>query len=244
LRNPIAKIDVDKQKTYRSGVGMLLYLVKHSRPDIANAVRELSKALDGTSIAAYKELMRVLKYVLDTKRLSLKMEPKKEKNETEWSIVAFSDSDYAGDSETRVSIAGFILYLMGVPISWKSKGQKGVTLSSSEAELVALSEAAKEVKFVFQVLQSMGIKVKLPIVVRVDNVGAIFIGTNVTVSQRSKHIDVRYHFVREYVHEGFIRIIFVRTKDNDADIFTKNLSGELHNIHASKMVGKKESGAG
>jgi hypothetical protein len=78
----------------------------------------------------------------------------------------------------------------------------------------------------------------------VDNVGAIFIGTNVTVSQRSKHIDVRYHFVREYVHEGFIRIIFVRTKDNDADIFTKNLSGELHNVHASKMVGEKESGAG
>ena len=137
--------------------------------------------------------------------------------------MAFSDSDYAGDSETRVSIAGFILYLMGVPISWKSKGQKGVTLSSSEAELVALSEAAKEVKFVFQVLQSMGIKVKLPIVVRVDNVGAIFIGTNVTVSQRSKHIDVRYHFVREYVHEGFIRIIFVWTKDKNGYFYQKSL---------------------
>jgi hypothetical protein len=244
LRNPMAKVDVDKQKIYRSGVGMLLYLVKHSRPDIANAVRELSKALDGTSDAAYKELMRVLKYVLDTKRLSLKMEPKSEKDETGWSIVAFSDSDFAGDSETRISIAGFILYLMGVPISWKSKGQKGVTLSSTEAELVALSEAAKEVKFVFQVLRSMGVKVNLPIIVRVDNIGAIFIGSNVTVSQRSKHIDVRYHFVREYVHEGFIRIIFVRTKDNDADIFTKNLSGELHDRHASKMVGEKESGKG
>ena len=80
--------------------------------------------------------------------------------------------------------------------------------------------------------------------VRVDNVGAIFIGTNVTVSQRSKHIDVRYHFVREYVYDGFIQIIFVRTKDNDADIFTKNLSGELHDRHASKMVGEKESGKG
>ena len=239
LRNPIDKVDAEKQKIYRSGVGMLLYLVKHSRPDIANAVRELSKALDGTSAAAYKELMRVLKYVMDTKHLSLKMQPKKNRDETGWSIVAFSDSDYAGDSETRISIAGFILYLLGVPISWKSKGQKGVTLSSSEAEFVALSEAAKEVKFTFQVLQSMGVRVTLPIVIRVDNVGAIFIGSNVAVSQRSKHIDVRYHFVREFVHDGFIRIIFVKTKDNDADIFTKNLPGELHDRHAVKMVGEK-----
>ena len=64
---------------------------------------------------------------------------------------------------------------MGVPISWKSKGQKGVTLSSSEAELVALSEAAQEVKFVYQVLKSMGVKVTLPIIIRVDNIGAIFL---------------------------------------------------------------------
>jgi Reverse transcriptase (RNA-dependent DNA polymerase) len=236
LRNTNAKIDEEKQKLYRSGVGMLLYLVKHSRPDIANAVRELSKALDGTSPAAYKELLRVLKYVLDTKNLSLKLQPKKEEGKTYWNIVAYSDSDFAGDNETRISIAGFILYLMGVPISWKSKGQKSVTLSSSEAEFVALSEAAKEIKFVFQVLQSMGIRVTLPIIVRVDNIGAIFIGSNVAVSQRSKHIDVRYHFVREFVHDGFLRIIFVRTKDNDADIFTKNLSGELHDRHATKMV--------
>ena len=118
---------------------MLLYLVKHSRHDIANAVRELSKALDDTSAAAYKELMRVLKYVMDTKHLSLKMQPKKNRDETGWSIVAFSDSDYAGDSETRISIAGFILYLLGFPISWKSKGQKGVTLSSSEVALLSRS---------------------------------------------------------------------------------------------------------
>jgi hypothetical protein len=105
-------------------------------------------------------------------------------------VVAFSNSNYAGDLETRISIAGFIFYPLGVPISWKSKGQKGVTLSSSKAKFVALSEAAKEVKFVFQVLRSMGVKVNLPIIVHVDNVGAIFIGRNVTVSQQSKHIDI------------------------------------------------------
>ena len=236
LRNTKSQITPEQQKIYRSGVGMLLYLVKHSRPDLANAVRELLKALDGTSAAAYKELMRILKYVIDTKELALKLEPRKT---SKWDLVAFSDSDYAGDAETRISVAGFILYLCGAPISWRSKGQKGVTLSSSEAEFVALSEAAKEVKFVYQVLTSMGIKVELPIIVRVDNVGAIFIGSNVAISQRSKHIDIRYHFVREFVHEGFIKIIFVKTEENDADIFTKNLSGELFAKHSAKFVGQK-----
>jgi hypothetical protein len=116
---------------------------------------------------------------------------------------------------------------------------KSVTLSSSEAEFVALSEAAKEIKFVYQVLQSMGVNVETPIVVRVDNVGAIFMAENVSVSQRTKHIDVRYRFVQEFVMDGFLKIIFVRTADNDADIFTKNLTGDLHEKHCDKMVGAK-----
>jgi hypothetical protein len=155
--------------------------------------------------------------------------------------VVYSDSDYAGDRETRVSIAGFVIYLLGVPISWKSKGMKSVALSSSEAEYVALSEAAKEVKLIYQVLRSMGVKVKLPIVVRVDNIGAIFMAENVAVSQRTKHIDVRYRFVQEFVMDGFLKIIFVRTGDNDADIFTKNLSGDLHEKHRNNMVIPKGS---
>ena len=104
----------------------------------------------------------------------------------EWIVLAYSDSDFGGDKETRISITGFILYLMGVPISWQSKGQKSVTLSSSEAEYVALSEAAKEIKFVYQLLTGMGMKVKLPIVVCVDNLGAVFMSENVLVSQRTK----------------------------------------------------------
>jgi hypothetical protein len=108
LRNPNTKIEATQQKLYRSAVGMLLYLVKHSRPDIANAVCELSKALDGTSTAAYKELIRVLKYVMDTKNLSLRIQPKKQDGTSQWNMLAFRDSDFAGNSKTRISIAGFI----------------------------------------------------------------------------------------------------------------------------------------
>lgn len=240
LRNLNVTVDAEKHAIYRSGVGMLLYLVKHSRPDIANAVRELTKALDGPSPAAYKEFLRVMKHTIDTKDLALKMKPNDPREDGSWTIIVYCDSDYAGDTETRVSIAGFVIYLLGVPISWKSKGMKSVTLSSSEAEYVALSEAAKEIKFVYQVLLSMGIKVETPIIVRVDNVGAIFIAENVAVSQRTKHIDVRYRFVQEFVLDGFLKIIFVRTEENDADIFTKNVGGDLHDKHRAKMVDEKQ----
>ena len=130
---------------------------------------------------------------------------------------------------------------MGVPISWRSKGQKSVTLSSSEAEYVALSEAAKEVKFAYQLLVSMDMKVKLPVVDHVDNLGAVFMSENVSVSQRTKYVDIRYRFVQEFVLDRFIKVIFVRTEDNDSDIFTKNLGGDLHERHSKKMiVGKGE----
>ena len=126
---------------------MLLWLVKHSRPDIANCVRELSKVLDGTTEAAYKEMLRVIKYVLDTKNLGLKIEPTEGRN-TPSDLVCFSDSDYAGDPETRCSVYGYVLYIKGVPVAWRSKGQRSVTLSSSEAEWIALSEAVKEIMFI------------------------------------------------------------------------------------------------
>jgi hypothetical protein len=217
---------------------MLLFLVKHSRPDLANPVRELSKCMDGASRAAMKELLRVIKFTLDTKDYGLLIKPK-EPDGPNWELVMFTDSDHAGDKETRISVTGFILYLCGVAISWKSKGQKSVTLSSSESEFVACSEGAKDIKFVVQVLMSMGIPVKLPVIVRVDNVGAIFMAENVTTSARTRHVDVRYHFVREFVEDGFIKIIFVRSEENTADIFTKNVTGALYDIHTKSIIGKK-----
>ncbi len=98
----ISKLD---QKLFRSGVGMLLYLVKHSRPDISNAVRELSKVLDGATPAAFKEMLRVIKFVLDTKSKGLWIEPELDNNEEPWDLVCFSDSDYAGDPDSRRSVA-------------------------------------------------------------------------------------------------------------------------------------------
>ena len=116
---------------------------------------------------------------------------------------------------------------------------KVVAQSSTEAEYIALSETAKEVKFVYQVLVSLGIKVKLPIVVRVDNLGAIFMSDNISVSQRTKHVDVRFRFVQQFTMERFIKVIFVRTDENDTDLFTKNLNRDKYKKHADKLIVNK-----
>ena len=234
-------MDKERLTVYRSAIGTLLFLLKHSRPCLANALRELSKVLDCPTDAAFKELRRVIKFVIDTKEYGLKVEPKVTEGDGAWTMTIFSDSDYAGDVETRISVTGFCIFLLGVPICWKSKSQKGVTLSSSEAEFVALSEAVREIKFVIQVLRSIGVTVKLPVTVYVDNVGAIFMAENVTTSQRTKHVDVRYHFVREFVVDGIIRIKFVMSAKNKADGFTKNVGGVVYEEHHGDFVATKES---
>ena len=125
-------------------------LVNRTRPDVANAVRELSKMVDCVTPSAIKELRRVIKYVLDTRELGLKVEPVRTANNNNVDIEVFCDSDYVGDKETRVSVSEYILYLCNVPVACRSKAQKSVTLSSSEAELVSLSETAKEVNLLFK----------------------------------------------------------------------------------------------
>jgi len=232
-------ISEEEQTLYRSGVGMLLYLVKHSRPDIANAVRELSKNMSGATEASFKEMKRVIKFVLDTKNYGLKVQPTMVGNEAKWTMTVFTDSDWAGDKDNRISITGYLIFLLGAAILWKSQAQKSVSLSSTEAEYYALSEAAKEIKFVVQILLSMGIPVQLPIIVRVDNMGAIFMSENASASSRTKHVDTRYHFVREFVEEGFIRIIFVRTVDNVSDSFTKNVTGDIYEAHVTDFVAER-----
>ena len=220
-------VSKEEQSKYRTGVGMLLFLVKHTRPDIANCTRELSKVLDKATVSAYKEMIRIIKFVLDTSDYGLRFQPQP-LIDNKWHLTIYTDSDYAGDKETRISVTGYILFFMGVPLTWKSKSQKSVTLSSSEAEYVALSEAAKEIKFIYQLLQSIGIEIELPIVVRVDNVGAIFMSENTSTSGRTKHVDVRYRYVNEMILDGFLKIQFVKTEENVADIFTKNVSSETY----------------
>ena len=156
-----------------------------------------------------------------------------------WNLVVYSDSDWAGDKEKRTSVTGFIIFFMDVPIIWRSKAQASVALSSTEAEYYAISEAAKETKFVYQLLKEMGIEIELPIIMRVDNVGAIFMSENPGGSSRTRHIDTRYHFVKEFIEDGFIKIIFVKSAENKSDGFRKNTSSDTYESHTKEYMIEK-----
>ena len=175
---------------------------------------------------------------MDYCNLGLKFEPTQILDE-HWTLVCFSDSDYAGDPDSRRSVSGYVLFVKSVPIAWRSKAQQSVTLSSSEAEWVALSETTKEIMFIINLLENMKIKVKLPVIVRVDNTGAIFMGSNVTTTSRTKHVDIRTKYVREYIEASILKIIFVRSEDNTSDIMTKNFQGDLQDKHSKELVCEK-----
>ena len=231
----ISKVDEKTQSMYRSGVGTLIYLTKHSKPDITNPVRELSKSMDGASMAQGTEMYRVINSVLETKTsLGLRMVPNF--NDGIWKLETLSDSDFANDKDTRYSVYGYIIYFCGVPVVWKSKSMKSVVLSTTEAEYVAVSEVVKEIKFLYQILRSMEVNVPLPIKVQEDNVGAIWLVNNSSVSERTKHVDLRAHFVRDMIKDQVIEINFVKSAENDSDIMTKNQQGQHYMYAKSKFV--------
>ena len=224
-------------ETYRSGVGTLLYLTKHSRPDISNPVRELSKTMDVPALAHLKEMYKLIRFVLSTNDTGLKF--KLIKRIRKWVLKALS-SDFASDKETRISVYGYVIYFCGIPIAWRSKGMKSVVVSTTEAEYMPLSEVVKELKFIVQQLQTMNITVELPITVHVDNIEAIGLSNNRNTGDRTKHIDIRTSFVKEYQEDGKIIIKFVKSEDNEAHIFTKNTTNISFQKHQEKLVWDKK----
>jgi hypothetical protein len=164
-------------------------------------------------------MYRVVKFVLDALDSGIMVKP-----ETISGVMAYVDSEFAGKKGNRRSITGYLGHMFGVPIALKSRQQGGVTLSSSEAEYYAISEVAKELKFLSMVMEFLEIKTDEPMKVRVDNIGAIHLVNTATSGSRTKHIDTRIHFVRDLTH-GKVKIMdveFVRSEDNLSDTFTKN----------------------
>jgi hypothetical protein len=229
-------LDATAQTRLRSGIGMLLFLMKHSRPDLANPIREISKCMGKGNEEAMKEMKRIVKFVIDTIDYGLKIKP--DFSNQDWILETYADANWAGDSETRLSISGFIMFLNKVPIAWRSQAQKNITLSSAESEYVSLSEAVTEIKFVVMMCNKIRIKIKTPTTLRIDNIGAIFMAENASATGRTRHIDVRYHHVREAIYEKMIKIVFMTSEKNLADMFTKNVKEIIYKDNKSSMISK------
>ena len=142
-------------------------------------------------------------------------------------MIGFSDSDWGGSVSDRKSISGYGFQLSesGPLVSWKSKKQQTVALSTCEAEYIALAETVQEGKILKQLCVDLGIlQVSNSILINVDNQGAIKLAKNPTFHKRSKYIDVKFHFIRSEVQQGTVSLSYVASEDNLADIFTKPVS--------------------
>ncbi|CAK9820302.1 Retrovirus-related Pol polyprotein from transposon TNT 1-94 [Anthophora plagiata] len=213
-----------KCRPYRGLIGALVYLANATRPDIAFAASALSKFSSNPRKIHWTMAKRVLRYLKETSNYGITYCKDGE------SLKAYSDSDWAGDIEDRRSCTGNVLILSGGPISWKSKKQPSVALSTMEAEYAALSEISREVIYIKRLLIHMGFEkyVPKPIKILCDNQSAIKLAKDAVFHKRSKHIDIRYHFTRELIERKEVVIEYVRTDLMIADVFTKSLSRNKH----------------
>lgn len=207
------------QQLYQSLIGSLLYLATCTRPDIAFAVGMLAKFSSKPTSRHWTAAKRVLRYLQGTRNYGIQFCQQEEPD-----CRGYSDADWAGDREDRRSTSGYIFQLCSGPISWRSKKQTTVALSTAEAEYVALSSAAQEAVWLRRLSTEMGSLPSSPTMILEDNQSAIAMSKNPQFHGRAKHIDIRHHFVRELVEEETIELMYCPTEDMVADLLTKGLS--------------------
>jgi hypothetical protein len=160
--------------------------------------------------------------------------------EFEFTIRGISDSDYAGNTDDRRSISGTVAYVNDAPAIVRSSTQKHVTLSVTEAEGAAAVSCTQDMLYLFNLIKSIGCRVKLPMLLEVDNKGAVDLANNHKVGGRMRHVDVRNHFMRELKDEGMLVIKHIPGSLNEADILTKNTAAPIFSSHVSCFVGEDE----
>ena len=209
---------------YRQAIGSLIYLVCCTRPDLAFTVRRLSQYLEKPLQKHWTAVKRALRYLWCTRDYGIMYDGK-----LGTKVVGYSDSDYAGCPSQRKSTSGYVFLLAGGAISWKSKKQSIVATSSCEAEYVASCMAAKEAIWLSRLVADLRQQVKPDTVtILVDNNGAKDLALNATVNERTKHIDIQYHFVRQCNQDGKIKLQRCDTTDQLADPLTKPLDKLQH----------------
>jgi hypothetical protein len=194
-----------------------------TRPDICSEVVSLSTHLENPTEANMAAGKRVLRYLAGTTNKGVSYR----KGDVDSKLVVFSDSDWAGCKTTRRSTSGFLVYFAGGPISWKSKMQPTIALSSCEAEYVALTVAVKDVLFLHQLFSELGVEIESPTLIFGDNVASIALAKNPVKHERTKHIDIKHHFLRDHVTKNNIKLAYIPTEDNLADILTKTTTKQI-----------------
>ena len=217
---------------YREAIGSFMFLAQKTRPDLSFSVTFLSRFLNCFSDIHCKAVKRVFRYLRGTTDFRIFYRKEKKENPK---LEGFCDADYAGDLKTRRSTTGYIFMLAGGPISWCSKSQPGVSLSTTESEYVAAAEAAKELIWLRHLLKDVKCQCVEPTLLQIDNQSAIKLIKNPEFHRRTKHIDIRFHFIREKYQDQTLSVAYVRSEEQCADFLTKAIPKEQFQNLLSKI---------
>jgi hypothetical protein len=217
---------------YSSAVGNLMYAMICTRPDLAHAVSVVSRFMHNPGKEHWNAVKWILRYLKGTTDFGLLFDKNSVKTND---VIGFVDSDYAGDLDKRRSISGYIFSLCGSAVSWKASLQSVVALSTTEAEYVASTEGVKEAIWMRGLVSKLGVPQDV-IKVYCDSHNAICLTKNDMFQFKTKHIDIKYHFIRDVVAEGKIIVEKVHTDENPADMLTKPLSN-IKFKHCLNLVG-------
>lgn len=214
------KSDKNTENLCRQIIGCLMYAVSGTRPDLCVAVSILSRFQDSANNTLLVALKRVLRYIKHT--INYKLVYKCDDGK----LLGFCDADWGGDLRDRKSTTGYCFIFSNCLISWCSKRQSTVSISSTEAEYVAMSMASSEACWLINLLNDFNIPNVSPVTILCDNQSAIMVANTNTV-KRLKHIDIKYHYIRELILLGKINVKYVSTTEQVADMYTKPLNREM-----------------
>lgn len=203
---------------YRSLVGLLLWISRGTRPDISYSVNMLCQVLDNPGRIHWEIAKRVVRYLKGTRNHRLTF------GRTKDGLLGFSDSNFASPDLGYKSLSGFVFLFDGAALSWSAKKQPIVTLSTAEAEYVAITHASRELVWIRNLISDIIYPLQRPTILFADNESAISMATSSnTFHPRTKHIALRFHFIRDVLSNGFASLVWINTDANVADIFTKGL---------------------
>lgn len=219
-------LELESNKQYLKLIGSLLFIALNTRPDISASIAILTQKISKPTQYDWLQLKRVLRYLKGTATLRLKMAIK-----DETSLVGYADANWGESRTDRKSNSGFVFKYCGGIVSWCSRKQTCVALSTTEAELIALCEAAKECIWLKRLITEIGQIITEPIIINItiiliyeDNSSCQKLILNSNNSNRTKHIDIRYYFVKDLISKKILNCVYCPSDDMLADIFTKPLN--------------------
>ncbi|KAG8482872.1 hypothetical protein CXB51_023953 [Gossypium anomalum] len=214
---------------YQRLMGRLLYLT-NTRPDISYAVQHLSQFMQKPKKSHYEAALRIVRYIKKSPGQGIFLSA-----ESKTQLIAYCDSDWAACPMTRRSVTGFCIKLRDSLVSWKSKKQSTVSLSSAEAEYRSIASTVAEIVWLNGLLKDICFDQIGPTLLFSDCQAALQIAVNPVFHKRTKHIEIDCHFVREKIREGLIRTQHVRTNEQLADVMTKALGVQQHEYLVTKL---------